>query len=277
MKKDLKSKVLKYSAIAGAAATVSVAKGQVLYTDINDTTVSTNGGFYDLDLNQDGEPDFRITQIIDSGLTENINAVLLSPFDSTFNKAVGETQNGFNYPQNVTPGTVINGYQEFRGIGGSEVKGYMAFEVDGISYPNSNWVGPTTNGFLGLQLRVGDSIHFGWARIDVAQGSNSFTVKDFAVELTPGDSILAGGNILNIAELISENVRISAVAQELNVTFLRELNGAQFILTDIAGRILFDETLSQNKTFDISHLAEGMYVATLQYKGVLHSQKIKLN
>ena len=49
MKKDLKSKLVKYSAVAGAAVTVSAEKAQVQYTDINDTTVSTNGGFYDLD------------------------------------------------------------------------------------------------------------------------------------------------------------------------------------------------------------------------------------
>ena len=126
MKKDLKSKLVKYSAVAGAAVTVSAAKAQVQYTDINDTTVSTNGGFYDLDLNQDGTPDFRLTQIIDSGLTENVNAVLISPFDSIYNKVIGESINGFNYPANVTPGTIINQYESFQGIGGSEVTGYLA-------------------------------------------------------------------------------------------------------------------------------------------------------
>ena len=217
MKKDLKSKLVKYSAVASAAATVSVANAQVKYTDINDTTVSTNGGFYDLDLDQDGSPDFRLTQIIDSGLTENVNAVLISPFDSTYNRVVGESQNGFNYPMNVTPGTVINQYETFQGIGGSEVKGYMAFEVDGISYPNSNWVGPTTNGFLGMQVRIGDSLHFAWARIDVGLESKSFTVKDFAVELSAGDSIIAAGNLLNIAQNVFDKSSIIANNKTLNL------------------------------------------------------------
>lgn len=275
MKKDLKSKLVKYSAVASAAATVGVANAQVQYTDINDTTVSTNGGFYDLDLNQDGNPDFRLTQIIDSGLTENVNAVLISPFDSVYNRVIGEAMNGFNYPANVTPGTIINQYENFQGIGGSEVKGYMAFEVDGISYPNSNWVGPTTNGFLGMQVRIGDSLHFAWARVDVSLGSNSFTVKDFAVELTPGDSILAAGNLLNIAQNVFDNTAIIANNKTLKIVLSSDLEGVEFILLDLQGRLLREENLSNGTSaFDLSDLSEGVYLVHLRYKGVIRTEKI---
>lgn len=275
MKKDLKSKLVKYSAVASAAATVGVANAQVQYTDINDTTVSTNGGFYDLDLNQDGNPDFRLTQIIDSGLTENVNAVLISPFDSVYNRVIGEAMNGFNYPANVTPGTIINQYENFQGIGGSEVKGYMAFEVDGISYPNSNWVGPTTNGFLGMQVRIGDSLHFAWARVDVSLGSNSFTVKDFAVELTPGDSILAAGNLLNIAQNVFDNTAIIANNKTLKIVLSSDLEGVEFVLLDLQGRLLREENLSNSTlAFDLSDLSEGVYLVHLRYKGVIRTEKI---
>ena len=275
MKKDLKSKLVKYSAVASAAATVGVANAQVQYTDINDTTVSTNGGFYDLDLNQDGNPDFRLTQIIDSGLTENVNAVLISPFDSVYNRVIGEAMNGFNYPANVTPGTIINQYENFQGIGGSEVKGYMAFEVDGISYPNSNWVGPTTNGFLGMQVRIGDSLHFAWARVDVSLGSNSFTVKDFAVELTPGDSILAAGNLLNIAQNVFDNTAIIANNKTLKIVLSIDLEGVEFVLLDLQGRLLREENLSNGTlAFDLSDLSKGVYLVHLRYKGVIRTEKI---
>jgi hypothetical protein len=275
MKKDLKSKLVKYSAVASAAATVGVANAQVQYTDINDTTVSTNGGFYDLDLNQDGNPDFRLTQIIDSGLTENVNAVLISPFDSVYNRVIGEAMNGFNYPANVTPGTIINQYENFQGIGGSEVKGYMAFEVDGISYPNSNWVGPTTNGFLGMQVRIGDSLHFAWARVDVSLGSNSFTVKDFAVELTPGDSILAAGNLLNIAQNVFDNTAIIANNKTLKIVLSSDLEGVEFVLLDLQGRLLREENLSNGTSaFHLSDLSEGVYLVHLRYKGVIRTEKI---
>jgi hypothetical protein len=252
-----------------------VANAQVQYTDINDTTVSTNGGFYDLDLNQDGNPDFRLTQIIDSGLTENVNAVLISPFDSVYNRVIGESMNGFNYPANVTPGTIINQYENFQGIGGSEVKGYMAFEVDGISYPNSNWVGPTTNGFLGMQVRIGDSLHFAWARVDVSLGSNSFTVKDFAVELTPGDSILAAGNLLNIAQNVFDNTAIIANNKTLKIVLSSDLEGVEFVLLDLQGRLLREENLSNGTlAFDLSDLSEGVYLVHLRYKGVIRTEKI---
>lgn len=277
MKKDLKSKLVKYSAAASAAATVSVANGQVLYTDINDTTVSTNGGFYDLDLNQDGNPDFRIIQLIDSGLTQNVNAVLISPFDSIYNKAIGESINGFNYPANVTPGTIINQYENFSGIGGGDVKGYMAFEVDGISYPNSNWVGPTTNGFLGMQVRIGDSLHFAWARVDVSAGSNSFTVKDFAVELTPGDSILAAGNLLSIAQNIFDKSAIISNNKTLKVVLSTDLEDVDMTLLDLQGRVLREEDLPNGTSvFDLSDVADGVYLVQLKHKGVTRTEKISV-
>lgn len=274
MKKDLKSKLVKYSAVAGAAVTVSAAKAQVQYTDINDTTVSTNGGFYDLDLNQDGTPDFRLTQIIDSGLTENVNAVLISPFDSIYNKVIGESINGFNYPANVTPGTIINQYESFQGIGGSEVTGYLAFEVDGISYPNSNWVGPTTNGFLGMQVRIGDSLHFAWARLDVSLGSTSFTVKDFAVELTPGDSIISAGNLLNIAQNVFDNSAIIANNKTLKIVLNNDLTDVELVLLDLQGRVLREEDLHATSIFDLSDLAQGVYLVHLRHKGVIRTEKI---
>ncbi len=275
MKKDLKSKLVKYSAVAGAAATVSAANGQVLYTDINDTTVSTNGGFYDLDVNQDGNPDFRLIQLVDSGLTENVNAVLISPFDSIYNRVVGESINGFNYPTNVTPGTIINQYENFQGIGGNDVKGYMAFEVDGVSYPNSNWVGPTTNGFLGMQVRIGDSLHFAWARVDVSAGSNSFTVKDFAVELTPGDSILAAGNLLSIAQNVFDNSQVISFNKTLTIVLNNDLSDVELTLLDIQGRALREEDLSNGTSeFDLSDLAQGFYVVHLKHKGIIRTEKI---
>lgn len=277
MKKDLKSKLVKYSALASAAATVSVANGQVLYTDINDTTVSTNGGFYDLDLNQDGNPDFRLIQLVDSGLTQNVNAVLISPFDSIYNKAIGESINGFNYPANVTPGTIINQYENFSGIGGGDVKGYMAFEVDGISYPNSNWVGPTTNGFLGMQVRIGDSLHFAWARLDVSAESNSFTVKDFAVELTPGDSILAAGNLLSIAQNVFDNSAIISNNKTLKIVLSSDLKDVDMILFDLQGRVLREEDLPNGTSvMDLSDFADGVYLVQLKHKGVVRTEKISV-
>jgi hypothetical protein len=275
MKKDLKSKLVRYSAVAGAAATVSAANGQVLYTDINDTTISTNGGFYDIDLNQDGNPNFRITQILDSGITGNVNAVLISPFDSLYDRVIGESINGFNYPANVTPGTIINQYESFQGIGGSETTGYMAFTVDDtISYPNSNWVGPTTNGFLGMQVRIGDSLHFAWARIDVSDSSNSFTVKDFAVELTAGDSILAAGNLLNIAQNVFDNTAIIAHNKTLKIVLNNDLRDVDLMLLDLQGRVLREEDLNTTSIFDLSDLAEGVYLVHLKHKGVIRTEKI---
>ena len=56
----------------------------------------------------------------------------------------------------------------------------MAFLVDGVAYPNSNWAGPVTDGYLGLRILKDDSACFGWLRMDVADSAKSFTIKDWS-------------------------------------------------------------------------------------------------
>jgi hypothetical protein len=277
MKKDLKSKLAKYGALASAAATVGVAKGQVLYTDIKDTTINGNNNHYDLDLNQDNIPDFRIIQYVDTGLQGNVNAILLSPFDSIWNRANGEAKNNFNYPFNVTPGSVLGGGSTFNGIGGSNVKGYMAFEVDGISYPNSNWVGPLQNGFLGLQVRIQDSLHFGWCRLDVAADSKSFTVKDFAVQLDAGEDIIVGEELLSVAQNLLENARINVHQRELEVELFEPISEAELTLIDLQGRTIKSAHIKNQATIDLNELPQGLYIVHLKSKGVVRSEKIMLH
>ncbi len=276
MKESLKRKLLKYSAVAGAAATVGVAQAQVKYTDIKDTTITGNGNFYDLDLNQDSIPDFRITQYIDTGLAGNVTAILITPFDSAWNTAAGEALNTFNYPFDLTPGTVLNFFTGLNGIGGKNVTGYMAFDVDGISYPNSNWVGPKVNGFLGMRLLFDNGLHYAWARIDVAADNKSFTVKDFAVEMKADTAIIVGEELLNITDNILSNSRIYTQGEILNIVINQELKGVQLSILDLQGRLLREEDLQESVQINLADLPKGVYLVHLRYKGVAKTEKIIL-
>jgi hypothetical protein len=58
-------------------------------------------------------------------------------------------------------------------------------------------------------VRIQDSLHFGWCRLDVAADSKSFTVKDFAVQLDAGEDIIVGEELLSVAQNLLENARIN--------------------------------------------------------------------
>jgi len=276
MKESLKRKLVKYSAVAGAVTSVGVAQAQVKYTDIKDTTITGNGNYYDLDLNQDTVPDFRITQYIDSGLAGNVTAILISPYDSAWNTAAGEAINNFNYPFDLTPGSVLSFGTDLKGIGSSKRTGYMVFEVDGISYPNSNWVGPKVNGFLGVLLNFDNGLHFGWARIDVAADNESFTVKDFAVEMSADSSIIVGEELLSVVNNILDFSTIYTSNRNLHVVLTNDIKGVQLSVLDLQGRLLREEDLQGTTEINLADLAAGVYLVNLRYKGVVRSEKIIL-
>jgi hypothetical protein len=56
---------------------------------------------------------------------------------------------------------------------------------------SGSWSGQSDK-YLPLRLVVGTKTYYGWARLDVAAGGTSFTIKDYAYNSMSGQSILAG-------------------------------------------------------------------------------------
>lgn len=158
---DKSKKISSYLGAAAAVLGANSAQAQLLYTDIDDTTVVD--GIFELDLDGDTIVDFTIEHVLNGGQLGNVTSILLRPGDSIEgNLALGAAANSFNYVANAVPGTVLNPSAGFSGINSSLKVGYMAFLVDGVAYPNSNWAGPVTDGYLGLRILKDDSACFGW-------------------------------------------------------------------------------------------------------------------
>lgn len=273
MKKELKTKLLKYGSVASALTTAGVAEAQIKYTDIPDTTVSTNNGFYDLDINQDSIHDFRIALFTDTGSTGNTNGVLISPFDPIWGNANGETQNNFNYPFKLSAGDIIDGGSNWKGIGGNFATGYMVLEKDGSTYPNSNWVGPVEDGFLGLRVAYDNSIHYGWARLDIAADHKSFTIKDFAVEQTGDSAVVVGEMFLSQVENLLENLRITQSENAITVRLIGDQQNAQINIIDLNGRQLHTADFKYEHTFVHDHVSSGIYILQIKQEGVIRNEK----
>lgn len=276
MKKSIQSKLAKYTALAAATVGAQSVNGQIVYTDINDTTVSTNGGYFDLDLNQDGEPDFRFTQYLDTGITGQIDAILVAPFDSLYGRAAGEARLGFNYPYKLTPGYELSGTSDWLGIGSSGQNGYLAFQVNGVPYPNSNWKGPVVDGIMGLRIFLSDGLHYGWARLDVSSDNRSFTIKDFAFQETSDSSIIAGHLFVDLAEEFYNS--ISWKQGRGYVSFFKvsdDLQAVQVEVTDAQGRVIKSENWVENDyTFNTEGYPTGVYFFRFIQNGIIRTERI---
>lgn len=274
MKDDLKKEILKYTAAAGAVLGAHVADAQNLYTNIADTTVSTNLGFYNLDLDQDGTIDFKITQYINSGPDSNTNAVIISPYNATCFVA-GKKIGSYNYPFKLQAATIVDETTDFTGVGGNFNTGYMTFVVDGQNYPNSNWVGPQYDGYLGLGLSKNNRAHFGWARINIGPNSESFTVKDFAINQEPDSAIVVGQELLSTQEMLLQDIHFVVKDNTLFVDLPSTLGKTQISVRDVSGRQIFAASIQQaHAEFNLGEMPTGLYVVTFVADVATRSDKV---
>jgi hypothetical protein len=273
---DLKAKAARYSAIAGSLAAGTVS-GQVVLTDAKDTLIDFHNGYYDIDLNQDGQGDFRIRQYIETGVSGNVNAVVISPLGGNGHQVAGEFKLQFNYPFRFDVGDSLGPTQTvWNGTGLPFETGYMVYELDGATYPNSNWVGPVNDGYLGLRLRVtADDFLFGWARVSIAADNKSFIVHEFAYEESQNVPILAGNNLVGISPAMPPDVNFFVTTDAIRIANPAAIKGLEVALTDMRGQVLVEEKMTSTQ-FEIptQGLAKGIYLLTFKYPEGFQSAKV---
>ncbi len=274
--KDQKKKLAQYTSMATAILGAGAVNGQVDYVDIQDTTVNTHKGYYDLDVDSDGTPDFRITQYLDTGNTGLIDAIFVTPFDSIYGRTMGDPQNGFNYPFKLNPGDSINFGSDWRGNGETN-PGYLVSQYNGTPYPNSNWKGPVVDGYLGLRIFKTNGLHMGWVRLDIAADNRSFTVKDFAFQQTAQASILAGEPTLSEVEHMLEDLKIGQSGNRIFLEKSTEYGQIDVRVMDLSGRELatFEWTESRMER-EIPGGTGQVIVVEFTFEGVRHSKKLLL-
>lgn len=288
MKKEkLEKTILRYSGVATALLGAQLANGQVIWTDITDTTIQKNGGFYDLNIDQDtaGIVDFRIVQVIDSlSSAYSVTGVLVKAQGNAGNQVLGANYGNYNYAFRLNVGDSIGSGRPFNGLNSARNVGYMAFEGDGNGYPNSQWVDTNngiTDGFLGLKFRadVNDTIRtfYGWARIDVSDSLESFTIKDFAYESTPLKTLTAGqGSPIGIEELETEMPAVNQRALVLDIILPESFSPeAEIIFTDLSGKMIQKiESKGHHNSISLESLPKGILVATIRTNGMDTSKKV---
>lgn len=282
MKKELLHRLRGYSALAGATlAAASSANAQIQYTDISpDTTFSGNTTF-DIDLNNDQVMDFRIS---------------MSSSNSTFVTSSGSTymRYGSMYINNLASNSIAlytSSYADTIPTGANiQATGMMwgtwthkmAYGNKTVTKAgsNTNTVSSTSGAFnntkdkfLGLRIKVGNDTLYGWVRVDVGDHASYATVKDYAINLTPGEPIKAGQTVSTAVAEVETKGTMSAFAANGNVYVKasQELMGNNYQIIDLTGKVLKEGKLNRNQeTISMEASPPGVYLVRVDQ----HSEKI---
>jgi hypothetical protein len=252
----LSKRLAQYGALTVAIAGVSDATGQIQYTDVDpDETIT--GATYNLDLDGDGTVDYVIHN--DGG-----GASAVRVYTDNSSSILGSNAGGnYNYPYAISSGEPIDDGQ----AQWITAPVYQTLNWQGCAYTNSNWCDGQVDKYLGLRITVGGGTHFGWVRLDVPAAGTSFTVKDYALELTPDTSIEAGDdgvlgtddqNFNGFVQFVSDN--------QLNLRANNAMSSAA--VYDITGKQVITQNLSTtNAQVNLAGLNTGVYIARVTIDG----------
>ncbi len=186
------NKRLNYYALAASTAGVSLlslaqpANAQIIFTPANVTT-GAPGSIYNLDLNNDGIPDFTIKGYGDgvSNAFMDINVTGAGESVQVIKTCVGTLGTYCSYAAALNTGDKIPGKLLNPDFAKIEVANANTYK--GV-WPN------VKNHFLGLKFRISGQTHYAWVRMSVrAQPANLRAhISGYAYESTPNKAILAG-------------------------------------------------------------------------------------
>ncbi len=280
MKKQLLKNIAAF--IATAMLFSASANAQIVYTDVNpDTTINTNGGVYALDLNNDGITDFNITfntTTIPQGTNRYIR---ITPLGA--NKVGNDLS--YPYPSALSINTLIDS-SSFSWL--SNANQSLISRIWFIPPPRGgsplwqtrgNWNGASDK-YVPLQLDVSSQKYYGWARLDAATNAMSFTVKDYAYNSIPNQSILAGEPI---ATGINENSFAASINlfpnpanNHLSIALGSNNKKIEVAIADITGKIVYTTTIVETDKVEVNtnEFAEGIYIVQIQSGEFISTKKL---
>ncbi len=191
-------KLTHYALAAGAAAACALActplsEAEVVFTRTDVVLGQNYRHSYDLDLNNDGMPDFVIASI--SVGTSNHSAGHQSVFITETPPVWDGVQLNFVVadPLNNGAAALYAGAVVCPGrkLGGRQLAS-VRFGSGGSSFPVGDWIN-VTNRYLGLRFQINGETHYGWARLTVEyQHGLQTTLTGYAYETIANRPIITG-------------------------------------------------------------------------------------
>ncbi|GCD80872.1 putative secreted protein (Por secretion system target) [Schleiferia thermophila] len=227
-------KMLKPIFIVIALLTSGLVRAQILHTIVTPNTIDRDTLLL-IDLDQDTVPDFAIRSqfgVIDGNDTFDIISVL--PLGQQGHRVAGIIPTVFAFASRFSLNEFIGPETPFLN---PEVEGGMSFAQNGQFIFNDPWNGGAIDEFLGFAIKKNENTHYGWAKVDIAPDGKSFTLKEYAVNLTPEEPINTN-RFFNVAEHFLSDVTIWQSQGLVHVNFNHVVSGVVVELLDIQGRVL---------------------------------------
>lgn len=280
-KQDFNQRLKAYSALSSGVLLASVAGAQIVYTDVNpDVTINSTNSYYDVDMNNNSTPDFRLLHVPVSsavtylGMNVNINGDAIAVGANT-NAIVGATStinsSTVYVPSALALNTPINASASWQTNTASYGTQTLAVKVDvtipALGYSGTetggNWLGQTDK-YLGVKFSVGANTHYGWIRLDVASDATSAVIKDFAYDATPDAPILAGDMITTTIPELGE-ILFWKQNNNISINFGDvEYHNANIQIYNMLGQKIVDkEATDKNMNISTQELDAGIYIVAI--------------
>lgn len=274
----LESRIKKYASVAAGVGAVTGASAQVIYTDVNPDVVLTPGGTvsqYSLDFDGGGVMDIGFVMVAGSQTGIYTYGPYQIPYTVSYQGGVavfgtaGPATNGWmgsSAPSALSSGQRIGSSGSFSGSQGNVgviQSTYLGAPISGSygPYTDGNFAG--TEAYIGVRFDNNGSVHYGWARIEVAADGSSMTIKDYAFESTADTPINAGSQAsMASVEELDNQIIVNNAFNKVNIT-MDGINEADIIVVGLDGKQYANQTIGATAQIDLTHLSTGIYLVNV--------------
>ncbi len=273
------------------------ASAQVVYTDIDPDIILNEGDEdADIDMDEDGTFDFffhnnsflyyheswlsfRTMQNILVG--PDTNGIGLVGISNYFTTGYGEFTR--YYPFALVQNSVINELNEWQTYE-TQIMALRALSEDGeiVGFGfYCDWynvaTSETIDKYLGVKFKdATNQLHYGWIRCDVLDEGRTLIIKDYAYELEPEYTIVAGDTVHYVGIEQQQNnlsPNIYSFGNNLHIN-LKEIINCKVSMYDINGGEIFTDYLKETNYSVKLPIPKGVYVVKLESDDIIFSKKI---
>ncbi|MFZ1634962.1 MAG: T9SS type A sorting domain-containing protein [Chitinophagales bacterium] len=286
-------KLAGYSIFATAFLSTKSSESQIVYTDIDDVTLSADNEFYNIDFDYDGLYDFKLQKISGSFYSywsdhiSYADYIFISPLQSG-NKIAGlksvinPSYGGFTqyFPFALNSFALINEDLTFQN-NNFEILAYkIRNDVGGGGPSGGEWFYNNVDQYLGVMfVDTLDCKHYGWIRCEAFGGADSIVIKDFAYVISCEIGVYAGTNLIETDDIAINSLQnfkptIYNYRNILTININANLVGSNYTITSADGKLIGSGNLNQpNNTINLT-CAPGIFIVTVKNAISSYAQKI---
>ena len=290
MPADITNRINAYALTAGCFLLLhKQIEAQVVYTDIDDIILDSDGETYLLDINNDGLMDFQFNKNSGSfiwtsefGETQlrNLEIVTIHPYTEAGianNEIAGLSfstyfSNISYWPYALLNEMLVNSELNFnRNYGRELIASRLDKLPDEIGWQYAGyWYPEMENRFLGIHfMDVDSNFHYGWIRCSVLENGEVFVITDHAYETVAEESIITGDTTAYVS------IQSDTIATKFNLT-IHPIPATDHIIIDYptstptalniytsSGAIIYNNPYWTGEAIDISNFPPAMYYLQL--------------